>query len=116
MEAQELYLKDGKPTGVFYCGKCRIVHKQQESAEECCSVPVCACGKEMPRYLAKCSDCSEVERAEKRSKEIAAAEKVESWDGFVWADWLGGADGYFDSVDDLVSSLEDDEVSAEDWP
>lgn len=36
MNATELFHSDGKTAGVWYCAECRVVHKDQPGAEQCC--------------------------------------------------------------------------------
>ncbi len=44
MNAQELFTKNGKGTGIFFCGKCRRVHKDCAGATQCCVDYTCHCG------------------------------------------------------------------------
>jgi hypothetical protein len=45
MNATELFLKDGKPTGIFFCEKCRQIACTHDSAERCCKNYLCTkCG------------------------------------------------------------------------
>lgn len=100
MNATELYLKDGRSAGIWYCEKCRIVSKDKETAEKCCAPWHCkTCGEECERYRMLCRECRDAEANEQWHQMLAEAEEIPSdeydgpWyyegygdDGFLWDD------------------------------
>ncbi len=88
MKAQELYVKVGeefRPTGKFFCAKCRRTSITQSLAEAC---GVCDRCKEKPSALHKayCDLCLEKYHAEEKAKRQALfddAEEVTDYE-FVW--------------------------------
>lgn len=117
MNAIELYLKDNKPAGVFYCEKCRLVYPSKERAESCCKPNLCKCGKECPTYWTICDSCRKESEIEKEKARFEAAEKVATHDGWIFCDGLGYAEGYFESVDELLDycSSEECEIPKYAW-
>lgn len=113
MDAQELYLKDGRSAGVYYCAQCKRVSRTEEEAERCCSPNVCACGAECTRYYTSCKACIDRKGAEDTAALVAKARKVPAheWDDPVWPD---GSDG-FASVAEALDHYdgEDEEMP---WP
>jgi hypothetical protein len=110
MNATELFHKDGRPAGVFYCGECRIIFKDASSAELCCGSYKCEdCGKGTgSRSWLVCDGCRS-ERDRKRELErFERAEKLTDWDGWVY-DEGSGRNGYHQSVADLLEFYEDEE-------
>ena len=115
MDGQELYLKDGRSAGVFYCSKCRIVAREKEQADNCCVPRKCdTCGAEIGNsYCEPCADNREIEKEKAR---FEAAEKVTSWDGWVFSEGLGYQEGFASSIDDLLESVETpDEIPEYIW-
>jgi len=102
MNAQELFLKDGKETGIFFCEKCRIVSRDKDSADKCCS-PCCSdtCGKETERYWTPCSEC----RAAKSRTSFLAKEPID-WDGKTPLT-IHDSDEYFFDEESLIDYLYD---------
>jgi hypothetical protein len=99
MDAAELHLPDGKPSGVFICGKCRHltaschspigdtggrrwadaerVEYARKQAEKCCNWTCETCGKPARQFYALCDDCLGMKRAaDERAKEAAAFEQA----------------------------------------
>jgi hypothetical protein len=100
--------KTGKPCGVFVCGVCNLV-THADLVEKCCKP--CDCGKpSRNRFECKCSDCAYIAYTERRAKDLVAAELVE-WDGsMIFSEEVSGCrDGWFDSPDDLLDYLADEE-------
>ena len=100
--------KTGKPCGVFVCGVCNLV-THADLVEKCCKP--CDCGKpSRNRFECKCSDCVDIAYAERRAKDLEKAELVE-WDGsMIFSEEVSGhRDGWFDSPDDLLDYLADEE-------
>jgi len=119
MNAVELFHQDGRPSGVFYCEKCRGVRSEKEQAENCCKEPTCSgCGTEISKYWTKCDACREKEEAAREAALFEAAEKVTTWDGWIYVEGLGYRDGFFESVDDLLDFVgegEEDQMPEYAW-
>jgi hypothetical protein len=105
VDAKELFLEDGKPTGIFFCSQCRIVSRDKEFADKCCVPDKCRiCGEDVPeKHWSVHRSCREKEIFDK-------SEKLTSWDGWVCADGIGHNDGYFESVEELKEYCEDEEI------
>ncbi len=100
--------KTGNPCGVFVCGVCNLV-THADLVEKCCKP--CDCGKpSRNRFECKCSDCVKIAHADRRAKDLEKAELVE-WDGsMIFSEEVSGyRDGWFDSPDDLLDYLADEE-------
>lgn len=89
MKAFELYTKEGKQTGVFCCGECKIVHRTQKDAESCCVCADCGVNTRL-EYKTVCGDCSKKryakQQAEAIQKEVEILNKaveVTEWQ-YVW--------------------------------
>ena len=111
MNAYELISpKTNKPCGVFVCGVCNLV-TPRDIVDRCCKP--CECGKpSRNRFECRCSDCAHKDRQERMDKALEKAELVE-WDGssMIFCDELSGhRDGWFDSPDDLLDYLADEEL------
>ena len=120
MNATELFHKDGKATGVFYCTSCRIVSRTQEQAEECCKPRKCSnCKCELPKetYYTGCSDCRVKREAAKEKERFERAEKVSAkeWGGWVYLEDVGDNNGYFDSVGELLAHFEEEGLELPDY-
>lgn len=78
MNAIELYHQDGKPTGVFYCSECRIVHRGKSLAEKCCApVMCCECGHPVgEKYYITCNQCRDKKREAVERERFEKAEKL----------------------------------------
>ena len=101
MNAKELFLKDGKSAGVYYCLKCKLVHKLIESAEECCKPYKCQdCGKVAPRYHVRCKQCANIHTENVR---FQLAEKLTSFDGEVYF-----GDTFYPDLDYVMDELSED--------
>lgn len=111
MNAIQLFHKDGKDSGIFYCGSCRIVHPEQSKADLCCQPYKCsACGVETRKYVSECATCRDIRETGKEKEVFEKAEKVTEWDGWIFSDGLGYGDGYFSDVDDLIEWCEENDV------
>lgn len=117
MDAFNLLLPDGSPSKVWVCGACRLTCPDEAGARQCCTlIPCDLCGEpteskyrlgyERAHHVA----CERRDRARKDMERIERAEKLESWDGPVWADGHRGdmGDGYFSSLGSLVDHLVDE--------
>lgn len=100
--------KTGKPCGVFVCGVCNRV-TSKALVEECCKPCECGCPSRN-RFDRLCSECADIARRERLAKRLAEAELVE-WDGSMIfsEDVTGDRDGWFDSPEDLLEHLADEE-------
>lgn len=113
MNAFELLMPDGTPSKVFACGKCRSVSNTHSAAERCCNWKCNECGKDTPRGLTRCHDCSLLAYRQKMLEKLDAAEEVTAWDSWVYTeDFTGDNDGWFESLEHFVEYVE--ELDAED--
>ncbi len=133
MNPVELHLPDGKPSGVWMCQCGRIyadgmysisglsrgaaVGAGREAAERCCQPHVC-------RYCTlpvvdesgyrEHQVCRNAEYRKRAAERLAKAEKLESYDGWLYLD---GANKYFQDMGAVLDYLEcDDEDDPQDWP
>lgn len=106
MNAKDLFLSDGKSAGVFYCSQCRIVHREIESAESCCRPNKCACGADCEKYYTLCPTCRVNQETEREAAKFSTAEKVTSWDGWVYCEGLGN-EGFAQCVEELMEFADD---------
>lgn len=100
--------KTNNPCGVFVCGVCNLV-THADLVEKCCKS--CDCGKpSRNRFECKCSDCWRLDYRERRAKQLEEAELVE-WDGsMIFSEDVSGyRDGWFDSPEDLLDYLADED-------
>lgn len=118
--AVELFHADGTSAGVFYCSKCRYVGPSENVARTCCVPKVCEdCGEEYERPWAYvvCRKCHGV-RSERQARERwEATPKVpgREWTGPLVTDGQEGyADGFWNSLDELESWLEDEGKTLQD--
>ena len=113
MEAQELFLKEGKSAGVWFCSSCRRVDYSQEYAEACCKPKNCEyCGEEVKeKYYEACSSCISRRQTEKEEKTLAEAEVVEYKGEPVFTYHVSGLqDGFFYDMGSLLEYCYDDEI------
>ena len=116
MNAIELFHSDGKPANVFYCEKCRNVASYKDIAEKCCLPRICECGKECEdKYWTICRGCNEKKEIQKELERFNAAEKVDKFDGWVWADGLSYNEGFADSVHDIIDYCKDNDIEIPDY-
>ena len=110
MNATELFLKDGKSAGIFFCGECRRVAPTQDIAVDCCQTYRCReCGKDTgAHHYTVCEDCRRKARDAKEAERFAKAEKLTAWDGWVYCEGRGFQDGFFPTLGDLMDDLDDD--------
>lgn len=118
---EELFLRDGRPAGVWYCSECRVVYAVEALAQRCHGKASCeSCGESLgervPYYKTKCDTCDRAEWIAKQkaaeSERFASAEKLQVFDGAVFLEGVGSE--FFESLDDLVEYLEDDDPEV--WP
>jgi hypothetical protein len=102
MNGQELFKADGKATGVYYCEKCRVCHRNKTNADDCCTLRKCACGAPVKgQGYIKCHECQERDIIRAEAERFDKAEKLTTWDGPVWADGCGSRDGFFPDMDEF---------------
>lgn len=93
-----------KEITAYQCSNCGVSYIYKDAAEACCSQKKCEdCGELLPTRWCRtvCNRCHEKRRFEK-------AEKLESWDGYIYcAKGYGYNDGYFETVDDLIDYCHD---------
>lgn len=112
MNPQELLNPEGRPCGVYVCGKCGTV-LAKDLAEKCCKP--CDCGKESTnRFQAECWDCTRERIADRMRKRLEEAEEIE-WDGemmLLSEDLPNSRDGWYSYPDEAAEAiswrLEDD--------
>jgi hypothetical protein len=99
----------------YRCSVCSQVYMDKSFADKCCAPKYCEqCGKELPyrSYYIRCETCITKNRFDK-------AEKLTEWNGWIYKDGYGDNDGYFESVDELIEWVEDqdeeDEIVMPDW-
>ena len=114
MEAFELHKEGGLPTGIFACGKCRIVFggiywpNPQQAAEDCCKPKLCPdCGQEIPKH-SYCRPCQVIKEAQKLQAQFEAAEKLTVWDGVTYSPHF---DMFFEpgELEDWLDDFDDEE-------
>lgn len=76
MNAQELFVADGKSAGVFYCSECRIVHRTKEQADECCDRRCSDCGAKLENYYIRCKECQDKVSKAAEQKAYEEARKI----------------------------------------
>lgn len=109
MNAIELFHKDGRPAGVWYCVECKLTFSNREAAELCCKPYVCSlCGKPCKQFHSICESCLSARTIAVEQERFEKAVKLTEWDGCVYREGLGFQDGFFSSTDELaVYCLED---------
>ncbi len=114
-EAIELFKKDGTATGVFYCSECRVVFKTEGEAQQCHGERLCECGKPCDRYRSQCPNCDNAAYSKRQSEREferyskAVTIKESEYDG----DHIFHGDKYYDSIEDILDDLADDEEASE---
>ena len=126
MNAIKLFRADtNEPIESCACGRCGLIWHKQEIAERCC---LCVeCGQpvsgpnEKPDFYGTRNHPTHFECKHKRDRQreverMDEAEKVDSFDGWVYSDGHGHNEGYFDSVDDFAEWWEDNCCEGEPLP
>jgi hypothetical protein len=110
MNATELFQSDGKPTGIYFCGKCRIVSHHRLLADQCCQNYTCdTCGADTgARHWTLCDPCREKQSKETAKARYEKAEKIpaDKYDGWVYFNGLQRNDGFAQDVGALLEDLE----------
>ena len=73
MDAGELLMPDHNPSGVYFCGKCRMTTANHAYAVRCCNERCERCGSAKHKYRAMCDACCA--KAE-RDREAARFDKA----------------------------------------
>jgi hypothetical protein len=107
MNGTELFKADGTATGVWYCEKCRVVHRAKAHADSCCAVKLCECGAVVAAHSMKCEACWDKEVRNRAAERFHKAAKLATWDGPVWAEGCGDNDGFFGSMDEFMEWMDD---------
>lgn len=135
MNAQQLFLADGKSAGAWYCGECNIMHslqhapigrgdvtytreqrleKARETAERCCNYRCEQCGEKAKQFHDLCDKCRDASwRAEairKEQESFAKATERTDYDGPFMFD-----DHCFDSVEDVLEHCECREIDVPEY-
>lgn len=108
MTPQELFLSDGKPAGVWFCSKCKLVHGQLLLAERCCDPKCSKCGVSCQPYYTLCAECLRESHALRERELFKKAQKIpeHEWSGGVF---LG--ETFYSSVDDMRDYESDEDLS-----
>lgn len=110
MNATELFHADGKPSGVFYCSKCRRTAPSEHLATRCCEPTICACGIVCEDlWHVTCRQCQVKKEVEREAQRFEKAEKVTQWDGFVYCEGCGN-EGYCENVSVMIEDLENNDL------
>ena len=117
MDPVNLLLPDGTPSLVWACGACKLVAADESRARKCCvPIPCTHCGEPTEsKYRhgyesARHDECERRDRARRDMARIERAEKLETWDGYVW-----DRGDYHESLEVYVDHLADTLAPA-DWP
>jgi hypothetical protein len=115
MEATELFHKDGKSAAIFYCGKCRIVHKTAKKAEACCKNYLCSnCGEDTQGRLYLC--CEKCRRVQDHQGELDRFKKAQKVNSNQWCGPIESINGeYYANVDEFLELADCDEESEYVW-
>lgn len=109
MIAIQLTYPGGKPSGVWVCSECRLIHATEDLATKCCRVRTCdSCGTVLQsRYKVKCDGCFRVELSRKDRELFEKAEKIREADGtgMLYSEYP--IEGYYESSDDLMVACDE---------
>jgi hypothetical protein len=113
MNATELFTKEGKSAGVFYCATCKRISQNQYLADVCCAPKLCEkCNEPRPDHYLLCDSCRHIADHARELERFNKAVKVQhsDWCGPVYADGYGYNEGYFASLDEMFDYLEEDDL------
>jgi len=124
MNAQPLFTKDQKPTGAWFCEKCKRVWSSEPDANRCC---VCSyCGKEIIQengrgYSTSHSACFHTEINRRYEEQLEKAVEVgPDYKGFVYCEHGGPRDGYAEDIDSMAEwwadQIAEGELEKEQYP
>lgn len=115
LKEQQAYI----PTGIWICGKCNRLtwsFKHDEwfqVANKCCEPMRCEncnavidtrTGRPVPQL---CDPCRAKYYKEKERKQMAAAEKIDDWDGWVYCEGFGDSEGFFPDLGEMRDWFDD---------
>lgn len=103
INATELFHKDGRSAGAWYCGKCRLSFSHREPAEQCCLPHPCVvCGKPCEKmFYTICNSCKSAQEIAREHERYTKAVKLTEWGGWVYVEGMGFQDGFFQDTEDL---------------
>ncbi len=115
MNAVELFHQDGRPAGVWYCGKCKCIVGDRtggkDAAEKCCEPSKCEqCGAEVERYWRSCGECRRKNEVKREQERFALSKKLtlDEWGASDVCDNMlmhPTADKWFRDLDDFEEWL-----------
>lgn len=113
MNAIQLYTKEGKPTHLFFCEKCRCVAASEGAANLCCDRKCEKCGVSIDGYWTHCEPCRKFRDAEKEKAVFEKSKKVplaEYTGGMLFCKAYPGNDG-FCTLEDFLDWLDNEAES-----
>jgi hypothetical protein len=124
MNAFQLFKEDGTGAGIWACAQCGSLYggvrdttrSGPSIAEACCTPRKCDCGEPAERHRTACAACIAQHEAEREAERLAAAEKLDAWDGWVYWDAANHNDGYFNSLGQLLDWHEEQVADGETAP
>ena len=102
MNPEPLYLRNGLPSGIWFCAKCRHVHPDPLRAEACCVPVLCECGEPVAPGWSVCWPCREGRDRAREQERFEKAEKIHDWGGPVFH-----GDTFYACVEDAMENLDD---------
>ncbi|MCD1124840.1 hypothetical protein LPW36_02115 [Jinshanibacter sp. LJY008] len=112
MKAEELYTKDNKPTGIYFCSGCRKIYSIKGLAENCCLCRQCNNQIIDPQYdfQSVCSNCRSVNSERNKKDKLRNAERVtKPTTDFIYSEDFSRNEGYM-TVDELEEEAAQDDV------
>jgi hypothetical protein len=110
MDAKELMLPDGNPSGIWLCSSCRKLSRAQDVTEACCRCSEChePCPENSDHYTRLHRHCSDERSRKWNASRFEKATEVTECDGMVYSpDFNGIREGYFTDADEFVESYLD---------
>lgn len=108
MDAQELFTDGSKKADVYFCGNCRRVYKDFDYTDSCCQCRECRCTLDKTKdYTGICRTCWDSTKTQRHRELLVEAEKVSSWNDWVWTNEYGGNEGFFRSEEELLECIID---------
>ncbi|BCM88766.1 hypothetical protein IAD21_00608 [Abditibacteriota bacterium] len=115
MNAIQLLTTKKRPSGWWQCQaeRCGLLHHSQDAAECCCRCSVC--GQPIERGKFRHPECQKQIDVQALADRIQKAEKLTTWDSWVFWDGWGHKEGYFESLDDLKNHAEWKGLELPEW-